>query len=94
MISLRKNDWTILRLARRLEREVKEILDDFSSDESLKASLLKGKRVQIAEELSTFFTSVSEPTCHTHTLSLYHLERVRQIQDKLEEFVEALNTEK
>lgn len=41
------------RLARRLEREVKEILDDFSSDETLKASLLKGKRVDLAEELST-----------------------------------------
>ena len=39
-------------LARRLEREVKEILDDFSSDESLKETLLKGKRVNIAEELS------------------------------------------
>lgn len=41
-----------LALARRLEREVKEILDDFSSDESLKETLLKGKRVNIAEELS------------------------------------------
>jgi hypothetical protein len=39
-------------LARRLEREVKEILDDFSGDETLKASLLKGKRVDLAEELS------------------------------------------
>ncbi len=39
-------------LARRLEREVKEILDDFSSDETLKANLLKGKRVDLAEELS------------------------------------------
>jgi len=39
-------------LARRLEREVKEILDDFSGDETLKANLLKGKRVDLAEELS------------------------------------------
>ena len=38
--------------ARRLEREVKEILDDFSGDETLKATLLKGKRVDLAEELS------------------------------------------
>ncbi|CAF3486281.1 unnamed protein product [Rotaria socialis] len=57
---------------RRLEREVKEILDDFSGDETLKANLLQGKRVDLAEELK----------------------RVRQIQEKLEEFIEALNTEK
>jgi hypothetical protein len=31
---------------------VKEILDDFSSDETLKSTLLKGKRVDLAEELS------------------------------------------
>ncbi|CAF4352403.1 unnamed protein product, partial [Rotaria sp. Silwood2] len=57
---------------RRLEREVKDILDDFSGDETLKANLLKGKRVDLAEELK----------------------RVRQVQEKLEEFIEALNTEK
>ncbi|CAF4023461.1 unnamed protein product, partial [Rotaria sordida] len=56
---------------RRLEREVKEILDDFSGDETLKANL-KGKRVDLAEELK----------------------RVRQVQEKLEEFIEALNAEK
>jgi optic atrophy protein 1 len=42
-------------LARRLEREVKDILDDFSGDETLKANILKGKRVDLAEELSKFF---------------------------------------
>ncbi|UJR32977.1 hypothetical protein I4U23_020440 [Adineta vaga] len=57
---------------RRLEREVKEVLDDFSSDETLKADLLKGKRVDLAEGLK----------------------RVRQVQEKLEEFIEALNKEK
>ncbi|CAF3752972.1 unnamed protein product [Rotaria sp. Silwood1] len=57
---------------RRLEREVKDILDDFSGDEILKANLLKGKRIDLAEELK----------------------RVRQVQEKLEEFIEALNTEK
>ncbi|CAF3784747.1 unnamed protein product, partial [Adineta steineri] len=57
---------------RRLEREVKEILDDFNTDETLKANLLKGKRVDLAEELK----------------------RVRQVQEKLEEFIVALNTEK
>ncbi|CAF2070832.1 unnamed protein product [Rotaria magnacalcarata] len=57
---------------RRLEREVKEILDDFSGDETLKENLLQGKRVDLAEELK----------------------RVRQVQEKLEEFIEALSTEK
>jgi len=57
---------------RRLEREVKEILDDLSSDETLKTNLLRGKRVELAEELK----------------------RVRHVQEKLEEFIEALNTEK
>ena len=46
-----------LYLARRLEREVKEILDDFSGDEALKANLLKGKRVDLAEELSQYFST-------------------------------------
>ena len=77
-------------LARRLEREVKEILDDFSSDESLKETLLKGKRVNIAEELSkpllTLLTLNRRPSSC--------LERVRLIQEKLEEFIEALNKEK
>lgn len=66
---------------------MKDILDDFSSDESLKASLLKGKRVQLAEELSQFI-------CLHSSIISRSLERVRQIQEKLEEFVEALNTEK
>jgi optic atrophy protein 1 len=44
-------------VARRLEREVKDILDDFSGDETLKANLLKGKRVDLAEGLSKYFYS-------------------------------------
>jgi hypothetical protein len=39
-------------LARRLEREVKDILDDFSADDSLKCQLFHGKRVDLAEDLS------------------------------------------
>jgi hypothetical protein len=49
-------------LARRLEREVKEILDDFSADEGLKANLLKGKRVDLAEELSKMFCFFEQKT--------------------------------
>jgi optic atrophy protein 1 len=37
---------------RRLEREIKEILDDFSQDQDFKKEFLKGKRVQLAEDLS------------------------------------------
>jgi hypothetical protein len=68
---------------------VKEILDDFSSDETLKGNLLKGKRVDLAEGLSKIFSLL----LNNKKMSL-HLERVRQVQEKLEEFIEALNTEK
>jgi optic atrophy protein 1 len=37
---------------RRLEREVKDILDDFSQNEHAKVELINGKRVELAEELS------------------------------------------
>lgn len=57
---------------RRLEREIKDILDDFGQDQDLKKDLLRGKRVDLAEELR----------------------KVRQIQEKLEEFIYALNNDK
>lgn len=44
----------INREARRLDKEIKQVLDDLSEDEGQKEHLLVGKRVQLAEELSTF----------------------------------------
>ncbi|XP_076048421.1 opa1 mitochondrial dynamin like GTPase isoform X7 [Oratosquilla oratoria] len=60
------------REARRLEKDIKEVLEEYGNDRDKKEELLKGRRVSLAEELK----------------------RVRQIQEKLEEFIQALNTEK
>lgn len=57
--------------SRRLEREIREILDDFGSEEDVKKTLLTGRRVQLAEELK----------------------KVREIREKLDTFIKALNRE-
>uniref|UniRef100_UPI0037E8072E dynamin-like GTPase OPA1, mitochondrial isoform X1 n=1 Tax=Semicossyphus pulcher TaxID=241346 RepID=UPI0037E8072E len=57
---------------RRLEKNVKEVLDDFGEDMEKKSHLITGRRVQLAEDLK----------------------KVREIQEKLEAFIEALHKEK
>ncbi|XP_034564088.1 dynamin-like 120 kDa protein, mitochondrial isoform X3 [Notolabrus celidotus] len=57
---------------RRLEKNVKEVLDDFGEDLEKKTHLITGRRVQLAEDLK----------------------KVREIQEKLEAFIEALHKEK
>ncbi|XP_031715358.1 dynamin-like GTPase OPA1, mitochondrial isoform X4 [Anarrhichthys ocellatus] len=57
---------------RRLEKNVKEVLDDFGEDIEKKTHLITGRRVQLAEDLK----------------------KVREIQEKLEAFIEALHKEK
>ncbi|XP_051997301.1 dynamin-like 120 kDa protein, mitochondrial isoform X2 [Xyrauchen texanus] len=57
---------------RRLEKNVKEVLEDFGEDNEKKVHLITGRRVQLAEELK----------------------KVREIQEKLEAFIEALHKEK
>ncbi|XP_023195587.1 dynamin-like 120 kDa protein, mitochondrial isoform X5 [Xiphophorus maculatus] len=57
---------------RRLEKNVKEVLDDFGEDLEKKTQLITGRRVQLAEDLK----------------------KVREIQEKLEAFIEALHKEK
>lgn len=44
----------INREARRLDKEVKDVLDEYGDDDDKKQQLLTGKRVQLAEELSEF----------------------------------------
>ncbi|XP_042582032.1 dynamin-like 120 kDa protein, mitochondrial isoform X6 [Cyprinus carpio] len=57
---------------RRLEKNVKEVLEDFGEDTEKKVQLITGRRVQLAEDLK----------------------KVREIQEKLEAFIEALHKEK
>jgi len=57
------------REGKRLEKEIKEVLEEMGTDGEAKTKLLTGRRVNLAEEMKS----------------------VRQIQEKLEEFIKALN---
>lgn len=46
--------------ARRMEREIKEVLEECGCDRDRKATLLVGRRVLLAEELSEYSTVISE----------------------------------
>ena len=46
--------------ARRLSKEVKEVLEDFGDDRGTKVKLLTGRRVDLAEELSKSSKTIGE----------------------------------
>lgn len=46
--------WLLCCSVRRLEKNVKEVLEDFAEDNEKKVMLLTGKRVQLAEDLSKY----------------------------------------
>lgn len=48
---------------RRLEKNVKEVLDDFGEDMEKKTQLITGRRVQLAEDLSKIHSRVTAGKC-------------------------------
>src|SRR4029434_3191034 len=59
---------------RRLEKNVKEVLEDFGEDNEKKTHLITGRRVQLAEDLSES-RYLSNAHTHTHTHTHSHKEK-------------------
>lgn len=68
---------------RRLEKNVKEVLDDFGEDMEKKTQLITGRRVQLAEDLSkTHSHMLIGPQTYTESLlTVYHWKLVQQVDE-------------
>jgi len=78
---------------RRLHKELKEVLDEYSQNIEMKCKLLTGRRVTLVEELSEFCSFIKSGICIFMSV-FFTLDKVKQIQEKLEDFIQALNKEK
>lgn len=63
---------------RRLEKNVKEVLDDFGEDMEKKTQLITGRRVQLAEDLSK---TLNPQTFTGSLLTVYHWKLVQQVDE-------------
>ncbi|VDN04046.1 unnamed protein product [Thelazia callipaeda] len=84
---------------RRLEKEIKDVLDEWAHDRNKKKEYLTGRRVELAEELSKEISICEELGLVMNKKQIRHIiwcshQQVRYIQEKLEEFMVQLQQEK